>query len=159
MCSLLRVSAASIALAWLVALAGCAGFDHRAAKNPALVGSLSPETLARLQAGDIQLGDTTAMVHLALGRPGETAEQITAAGRRLVWIYTDYWQEYEGTRMVGYRRLVVQDPVTKAARVIVEPDYRPVYTQRAEDRLKITFENDRVVVVEQAQPGASSPRP
>lgn len=154
---LFRASVTLTALFWLAALAGCAGFDYRASKNPELVGSLTPDTLTRLKTGDIQLGDTTAMVHLALGRPDEAAEQITAAGRRIVWIYTDYWQEYEGTRLVGYRRLFVQDPVTKATRVVIEPDYRPVYTPRAEDRIKITFENDLVAVIEQASP-ASPPR-
>ncbi len=152
-----RLLVGSLACALLLGTTGCSTFDSRAAKYPEVFGALPTAVIERLKTGEIQLGDTATMVYVAFGRPDETTEQITAAGRRRTWTYTDYWHEYQGTRFVGYRRYVVQDPATKTPRVVVDPEYQPVYAPRAEDRLRVTFENDLVVVVEQVRPGGEAP--
>ncbi len=133
----------------LLGLAGCSTFESRAKKNPELVASLDASTKARLETGVVELGDTPGMVYLALGRPDEKREQVTAAGSTQTWIYSDFWHEYQGTRMVGYRREVIYNPATKTYVTSTVPDYQPIYAPRVEDRLRVTFQNGRVSVVEQ----------
>ena len=105
----------------------------------------------RLAARQIEVGDTQDMVYIALGVPDEKRDQVAATGRTTTWIYSAYWQEYQGTRMVGFRRQVVYDPASKTYRVYHEPDFQPVYAPRSEDRIRITFQNGSVTVIEQAQ--------
>ncbi len=138
----------------LVALSGCVNFESRALEKAAVFASLDDATKARLQAKEIRVGDTADMVYVALGKPTEKEEKISAGGRTGTWIYSAYWQEYQGTRLVGYRRGVVYNAASKSYHVFYTPDYQPIYTPRVEDRLRIIFEGDRVSVVEQAQPSA-----
>ncbi len=133
-------------------LAACSSFESRAREKAALFATLDPAAQARLQAGEIRLGDTPDHVYLALGRPSEKRERLTAAGRETVWIYSATWQEYQGTRLVGYRREVVRNKNTQADQVIYIPDYQPIYAARAEDRMRLTFTNERVSALEQLQP-------
>ena len=142
-------------LAALFALAGlsaCSSFQSRAREKASVFASLDAATQARLEAREIHVGDTMDMVYIALGKPSEKTEQTTAAGRSGLWTYSAYWQEYQGTRLVGYRRDVTYNPSTKSYSVAYAPDYQPVYTPRVEDRIRITFVGGRVTVVEQAQP-------
>ncbi len=150
----LNVLLAVLAFALLPA---CSSFDSRAKEKAAAFAALDPATRTRLQAREIRVGDTTDMVYIALGKPDETQEKITAAGVAGTWIYSAYWEEYQGTRLVGYRRDVVFNPGTKSYQVFYTPDYQPVYAPRVEDRLRVTFEAGRVTVVEQAQPNAKPP--
>lgn len=143
-----------LALAALFTLAGCSTFESRAKEKASAFAALDPATQARLEAKEIRIGDTPDMVYIALGKPSEKQEKITATGRTGTWIYTAYWEEYQGTRLVGYRRDVIYNPSTKSYQVYHTPDYQPVYVPRAEDRLRITFEGGLVTVVEQALPAA-----
>jgi outer membrane protein assembly factor BamE (lipoprotein component of BamABCDE complex) len=147
--TLLKLTLAAGALA---ALAACNTFDRRAKEKDTVFRTLDAATQIRLEARQIEVGDTQDMVYIALGVPDEKREQASSTGKTSTWIYSAYWQEYQGTRMVGYRRVVAYDPVTKAYRVHHEPDFQPVYTPRVEDRVRITFQDGRVTVVEQAQP-------
>jgi hypothetical protein len=143
------------ALPALLGLSACNSFQSRAKEKSAVFASLDAATQARLEAREIRVGDTMDMVYIALGKPSEKTERVTAAGRSGLWTYSAYWQEYQGTRLVGYRRDVVYNPSTKSYSVSYTPDYQPVYTPRVEDRIRITFEGGRVTVVEQAQPDAT----
>ena len=140
----------------LLGLTACSTFESRAKKRPELYASLDAATKARLEIGAIDLGDTPDMVYLALGAPDEKREQVTSAGSSQTWIYSDYWHEYQGTRLVGYRRDVIYNPATKTYVTSTVPDYQPIYAPRVEDRLRITFQNGRVSVVEQAAKPAES---
>jgi hypothetical protein len=151
------LAGAMLAIFWL--LLGCSTFESRAKEKSAIMATLDAPTQARLQAGDVRLGDTVDMVYVALGRATEQRERLTDSGRELVWVYTATWQEYQCTRLVGYRREVVRNPSTKAEQVIYLPDYQPIYVARAEDRTRVTFSNGQVVSVEQLQPAKSAPAP
>ena len=140
----------------LFSLAACSTFDRRAEEKSSAFRALDPATQARLKVRQIQVGDTQDMVYIALGVPDERREQLDAGGKSSTWIYSAYWQEYQGTRMVGYQRQVIYDPASKTYRVYHEPDYQPVYVPRMEDRLRITFKDSRVTVIEQAQPPKSA---
>jgi hypothetical protein len=146
---LLLVACAGFALA---VLAGCNTFERRAEEKAAVFRALDPATQARLEARQIEVGDTQDMVYIALGVPDEKREHLTPSGRTATWVYSAYWQEYQGTRLVGFRRDVVYDPGSKSYRVLHTPDYQPVYAPRMEERVRITFQDGRVTVVEQAQP-------
>lgn len=135
----------------LVGVTGCNTFERRAQEKASIFRSLDPGTQARLEARQIEVGDTQDMVYIALGVPDEKREQLTPTGKTATWIYSAYWQEYQGTRLVGFRRDVVYDAASKSYRVIHSPDYQPVYAPRMEDRVRITFQDGRVTVVEQAQ--------
>jgi outer membrane protein assembly factor BamE (lipoprotein component of BamABCDE complex) len=144
-----------LGLAALFAFAGCSTFNSRAKEKAAAFAALDAATQARLEARDIRVGDTPDMVYIALGKPTEKKERLTAdGGRSGTWIYTARWDEYQGTRLVGYRSVSVYDPATKSHRVSYVPDYQPVYATREEDRLRITFSGGVVSVIEQAQPEA-----
>ena len=69
--------------------------------------SLPTATQKRLQRGRINVGDTQDMVYIALGHPDETREIANADGEQTLWVYKTYWQQYEGTAWLGYRRVIV----------------------------------------------------
>jgi outer membrane protein assembly factor BamE (lipoprotein component of BamABCDE complex) len=135
----------------LFSLTACNTFDRRARQKSSVFQALDPATQARLKVRQIQVGDTQDMVYIALGAPDERREQLDSGGKSSTWIYSAYWQEYQGTRMVGYQRQVIYDPASKSYRVYHEPDYQPIYAPRMEDRLRITFQDGHVTVIEQAQ--------
>jgi hypothetical protein len=136
----------------LLLASGCNTFKRRAEEKASVFSALDPATQARLEARQIEVGDTQDMVYIALGVPDEKREQNTPASRTATWIYSAYWQEYQGTRLVGFRRDVVYDPGSKSYRVYHTPDYQPIYAPRMEERVRITFQDGRVTVVEQASP-------
>lgn len=141
----------------LLGMCACSTFDRRAEEKSTVFHALDAATKARLEARQIEVGDTQDMVYIALGAPDERREQLDAGGKTSTWVYSAYWQEYQGTRMVGYQRQVIYDPASKSYRVFHEPDFQPVYAPRIEDRIRITFQNGRVTVIEQAQPDRLQP--
>jgi hypothetical protein len=152
-----RLLSTLLAVLAFALLSACSSFASRAKEKAAVFSALDPTTRTRLEAREIQVGDTADMVYIALGKPDEKQEKITAAGVSGVWVYSAYWEEYQGTRLVGYRRDVVYNAGTKSYQVFYTPDYQPVYAPRIEDRLRVTFEAGRVTVVEKAQPDAKPP--
>lgn len=131
-------------------LGACSTFKSRSEEKAGVFTALDPATQARLKARSIHVGDSEDLVYIALGVPDEKRETLDATGRATTWVYNAYWQEYQGTRLVGYRRVVVYNAATKSYQVYHEPDYQPVYQARTEERVRITFQNGRVTVVEQA---------
>jgi hypothetical protein len=152
-----RLLSTLLAVLAFALLPACSSFASRAKEKASVFSALDPTTRTRLEAREIQVGDTADMVYIALGKPDEKQEKITAAGVSGVWVYSAYWEEYQGTRLVGYRRDVVYNAGTKSYQVFYTPDYQPVYAPRIEDRLRVTFEAGRVTVVEKAQPDAKPP--
>jgi len=139
-------------------LVGCSTFDSRAKEKSTVFAKLDEPTRTRLEAREIHLGDSADMVYIALGKPSENKKTIDASGNSATWIYTAYWQEYKGTRLVGFRRDVIYNPATKTYRVIHTPDYQPIYVERAEELIRITFASDRVSSIEQTlPPGTAQP--
>jgi hypothetical protein len=130
---------------------GCSTFKSRASEKAAVFTTLDSATQSRLEARRIHLGDSEDMVYIALGAPDEKRETLDSTGRATTWVYNAYWQEYQGTRSTGYRRYVTYDAASKSYRVVDVPDYQPVYQSRSEERVRVTFQNGSVTVVEQAQ--------
>jgi hypothetical protein len=82
-----RLVFATFALA--LAFAGCSTPDSRIEKNSAAFAGYPPAVQAKIRAGEIEVGYTSDMVQLALGKPDRVIRRRTAAGESEVWIYAD----------------------------------------------------------------------
>jgi hypothetical protein len=136
-------------LAMVIGLAGCNSFNARARQMAATYESLPPDAQERLQRGAINVGDTPDMVYIALGNPDERRDIQTADGTQTVWVYKAYWDQYQGTAWMGYRRVFV--PTRRGYAIYHEPVTQDIYRTHAEDRVRITFNNGVVSTVEQTQ--------
>jgi hypothetical protein len=146
--SLLTAAAALVALA---TLSGCNSFASRARERSETYQSLAPQDQERLQRGLINVGDTQDMVYIALGNPDERRDVVTADGSQTVWIYRSYWQQYEGTAWLGYRRWVVPAANGRGYIIYHEPVTQDVYRTHVDERLRVTFRNGVVSMLEQTQ--------
>jgi hypothetical protein len=131
------------------ALAGCNTTESRIRQKNEVFASLPLADQTRLRRGEVAVGDTGDMVFIALGAPTRHRTHSTAEGSRTEWIYREYHQTYEGSRMVGYRRVVSFDPRTGRRFIHLEPEYASVYREQTEDRFRIIFENGRVSAIEE----------
>ncbi len=130
-------------------LVSCNTVASRIHQKEAVFAALPAADQARLRKGEVAIGDTPDMVYIALGTPSRHVERTTANASSAEWIYDQYFQSYEGTQMVGYRRVVAVDPHTGRRFVYHEPAFADVYRERTEDRLRIVFENGRVASIEE----------
>ncbi len=138
------------AVAVVMLLAGCNTFEKRAEEKSAVFQSLDSETQDRLQKGTINVGDTPDMVYIALGVPDSKKQRLTNDGRELIWIYKTYYQDYQGSQLVGYRRYFV--PAGPRRYVVhYEPVRVDLYNERSEENIRITFMNGHVTIVEQVE--------
>ncbi len=134
----------------LVVFSGCDTFENRAKQKAGVVTQLDPKTRAKLERGIIEIGQTPDMVYLALGTPDDEYETTSSThGKEKTWIYNDYHQEFAGNHETGYRRVLVYDKNAKGYAVYLEPVYTNVYVDRAEEKIRITFRDCKVAVIEQ----------
>jgi hypothetical protein len=144
----LKTFALLFAAAALV-LTGCQSVDSRIRENPQLFASLDAQTQAKIRQGIIELGYTHDMVYLALGAPDQKRESRSVNGTTTLWIYSTYYERYDGRHFVGYNRRVYWDPYLRSYRVHYLPVYADAYRPEVEERIRITFENGRVSAIEQ----------
>ena len=134
----------------LLAVTGCQNFEHRAKQKAALFATLDDATQARLRGGEIRLGDSEDQVYLARGKPDEKKLTTTASGETNTWVYNRYWQEYRGEIVGGFQPRVRRDP-TGATTSYMEPVYRPIYADRVQAVLRVTFTEGKVSAIERPQ--------
>lgn len=91
------------------------------------------------------------MVYIALGAPDERRDIATADGTQTVWVYRTYWQQYEGTAWLGYRRVIVPANNGRGYVIFHEPVTQDVYRTHVDDRIRVTLNNGIVQSVEQMQ--------
>jgi len=132
-------------------LVGCSTVDTRIQEKSAVFNSLDPQIQDRLKQGLIDVGYTSDMVYIALGKPNEVHNKTTDKGTETTWVYKNYWEEYQGSAVTGYHRWVYYDPGLKAYRVYWEPVRTDVYRQRSEERTRVSFLNDHVTVIESSK--------
>ena len=89
------------------------------------------------------------MVYLALGNADERRDIMTADGTQTVWVYKSYWQQYEGTAWLGYRRVIVPARNGRGYVIFHEPVTQDVYRTLVDDVIRVTFANGVVQQVEQ----------
>lgn len=127
-------------------LAGCNTFQSRARERSATFESLTPAEQQRLQRGTINVGDTQDMVYIALGNPEEKRDVTTADGTTQTWSYKTYWQQYEGTAWLGYRRIIVPAPGGRRGYVVYhEPVTQDVYRTHVDEVTRVVFDRNGVV--------------
>jgi hypothetical protein len=139
-------------IAALLLFAGCNTFERRARKKSAVFATLDAATQTRLKDGRLEIGDTTDMAYLAFGVPDETRDQTTTDGTALVWLYRRRWQEYRGETVIGYQPIATTDPKTGAPAVVYAPLQRSLYQNREEERLRLTFKDGKLTVIERPKP-------
>lgn len=138
-------------LALLALLAGCSTVDKRIQEKSSVFAGLDAATQEKLRQGVVEIGYTPDMVYIALGQPDDKREKVSATGREITWIYSSYTQEYAGTGVAGHRRTLVRDPATQRTYIMWEPVVVDVYNNRIDDRIRISFRDGKVTVIEQAK--------
>jgi outer membrane protein assembly factor BamE (lipoprotein component of BamABCDE complex) len=140
---------AAAALGAAFAVTGCDTFAHRAKERSATYEQLDTGTQQRLKRGELSPGDNNDMVYIALGRPDERRVVTTPDGQQEVWIYKTYWQQYEGSAWVGWRRVIV--PTGRGGYYIYhEPVRSDIYSEHAADTTRVTMNRGVVQSVEQS---------
>lgn len=129
---------------------GCNTFQARARQKSQMYESLPPSTQQRLERGQLSVGDSQDMVYIALGYPDEVRQITNQQGAQTVWIYRNYWQQYEGTAWVGWHRVIVPGPRGRYA-VFHEPVTTEVYRTRVDEVIRVTLNNGVVASVEQTK--------
>jgi len=136
---------------------GCSTFAGRVKEKTATFAALDAPTQARLKDGVVNLGDTADMAYIALGEPDEKRDQVSADGNAIVWVYHRHWQEYRGERVMGYHSVTAPDPKTGVPTVYYEPLAQSVYQDREEERLRVTFKDGKVAVIERPKAQLDAP--
>ncbi len=147
----IRSSLALAAGAALLLFAGCNSFNARARQMSAVYDQLPASEQERLQRGAINVGDTPEMVYIALGNPDERRDTLNADGTRTTWVYKTYWQQYEGTAWLGYRRVIVPARNGRGYVIFHEPVTQDVYRTHVDDVIRVSFANNLVNQVEQTR--------
>jgi len=135
----------------LVLLAGCQTIDDRIKEKPAVFAQVDKATQDKIRQGIIDLGYSEDMVYLALGVPDQKREAVSATGRTVTWIYSTYYQRYDGTQFAGYSRRVYFDPYLHTYRVYYRPVFAEVYSDEKEERIRIVFKDGKAAVIEQSK--------
>jgi hypothetical protein len=130
-------------------LGACSTINSRIEERQDVFNRLDPQAQSRIRQGLIDVGYTPDMVYIALGKPDRQTDRTTSNGHEMTWIYKEYWEQYEGSRMVGYRRHVYFDPVVKAYRIYYEPVRAELYSEQSEERTRVQFRNGVVIAIEQ----------
>jgi hypothetical protein len=102
-------------------LAGCQSVDDRIKEKPEVFAQLDTATQDKVKQGIIDLGFSEDAVYLALGKPDQRRESLTAAGKSTTWIYNTYYERYDGTRFAGYHRNVYYDPIPEVLSRLLPP--------------------------------------
>jgi hypothetical protein len=140
-----------LSLGLFFVLAGCQSVETRIKEKPELFAALDLETQEKIKQGIIDLGFTEDMVYLALGKPDERKESVSANGQTLTWIYNSYYERYEGTHHAGYYRRVYFDPYLHSYRVHYRPVLVDTYSSEKEERIRVVFKDGKVTVIEQTK--------
>jgi outer membrane protein assembly factor BamE (lipoprotein component of BamABCDE complex) len=134
-----------------VLLAGCSTIDRRIQEKADAFAGYDAATQEKLRQGIVEIGYTPEQVYIALGKPDDKRERLSKEGRELTWIYLSYHEDYRGTALVGYRRQVAYDPASKRYFVYWEPAVADVYRGRIDERIRISFRDGKVDVIEQTK--------
>lgn len=138
-------------LAISLGLGGCDTFNKRANEKSEVFDTLPAATQKRLERGKINVGDSEDLVYIALGNPDEKRQVSRSDGTESVWIYRSYWEQYEGTAWVGWRRVIVPAAGGRGFAVFHEPVTQDVYRTRVDEVIRVTFKGGVVTTVDQSK--------
>ncbi len=137
-------------------LGACSTISTRINEKAPLFYSLDPNTRAKIAHGDIDLGFTPDMVYIALGAPDVKRQSVSTTGQTEQWIYRSYYDDdyvgagWAGPGFYGYHRWYA--PYHGFYRFYWEPMYWGGAYGRGipEDDIRVTFQNGRVIMIDQA---------
>ena len=132
-------------------LTGCQSVNDRIREKPAVFAALDAATQNNIKQGIIDIGYTEDMVYLALGKPDQIRESTRTDGKTTTWIYSTYYDRYEGSAFVGYHRSVYFDPYLRAYRIYDRPAFVDAYRQEREQRIRVVFKDGKATMIEQAK--------
>jgi hypothetical protein len=130
----------------VVLIVSCATPDARIKQSQELFDTWPPEVQERLREGKIEIGDTTDMVFIALGKPDREYTRRTAARLMTVWSYTDHYTQTRRQLVDGEFR--VRDSRTGYIHEVRDAIWVDVPTYHEYDRLRVEFYDDLVVAIE-----------
>lgn len=120
-------------------LAGCASPENRIKEDPTSYSKLTPLQQEQVRKGDISIDMPDFGVTLALGKPDSITERIEVKGAVQIWHYK---KQETSTAQIDY--VGFYNPY-------FYPGFAPVIvnnTQPAGDRIRVTFNNQKVVAIE-----------
>jgi len=132
-------------------LAGCNTVEDRIEEKATVFNALPAEAQSRIKQGLVDVGYTQDMVYIAMGEADRVTERSTGEGNETVWIYNNYYREYQGSQFMGYRRAVYYDPRIKAYRVYYQPVHADVYSDNVEEVARVVFKDGKVTSIEQVK--------
>ena len=135
----------------ILGITGCQNVDSRIKEKPDVFAKLDLATQDKIKQGIIDLGFTEDMVYLSLGAPDQKREAISATGQTVTWIYNTYYERYDGTHHIGYRRQIYFDPFLRTYRHYYSPAFVDSYVSEKEERIRVVFKDGKVSVIEQTK--------
>jgi hypothetical protein len=99
--------AAGAALALVLLLAGCdstSGITARIQEKSTAFAQLTPAQKKNIEGGEIEIGFTTDMVYMALGKASKVKEKTAPEGTVVMWTYNNYFPS------VAVSALTLNDP-------------------------------------------------
>jgi len=132
--------------AGLVSACSSSSPDRRIKTNQQLFDSLTPEAQASVRAGRVEVGFTSDMVLLALGKPDRYYMRTTQAGSSEVWAYTNSSSSPSISFGLGMG-LGGRGPGMSTGIGIATTAGSG---DRADDRTRVIFDNGKVASIESA---------
>src|SRR5688572_24003724 len=117
-------------------LAGCSTVNSRINEHAAEYNHLDPDAQAKIRHGTIDVGFTPSMVYMALGEPDLKRHRTTNDGTSETWIYETYYETYEGTTLVNYRRWYRYDPFHRRYHMYWGPAFADVYRSHRDEKIR-----------------------
>lgn len=136
-----------IAVLPLFLLVACATPESRIKKHQDVFDTFPPDVQERVRDGKIDVGDTKDMVFIALGNPDREYTRRTASGIMTVWSYTDHYSQTRRELVDGQFR--VRDSRSGQIYSVRDSVWVDVPTYHEYDRLRVEFDADRVVAIEE----------
>jgi len=128
-----------LSLLSLVLLAACASPEARIKDNPQTYSKLTPVQQEQVRKGDISIDMPDFGVELALGKPDSITERTEAKGTISIWHYKKQDTTTTSVDYIGFYNPYFY------------PGFAPVIvnnTQPAGDRIRVSFNNQKVVAIE-----------
>jgi LPS sulfotransferase NodH len=145
----ISILCAAIALGGLI---GCSTVNSRVHEKAAVFNTLDPNTQSKISHGEIDLGFTPDMVYMALGNPDIRRQAVSTTGQTETWIYRSYYDGYdpEFTGFHHFHRWYTADPYMHHYHMYWGPYYGDA-PEEAQDDIRVTFQNGRVIAIDQAK--------
>lgn len=133
-------------------LAGCGSVASSVQSHGETDLALPARTQQRLLRGTVLVGDTPAMVRIAMGEPDQRQGAPDGTGPGAVWIYWKYYQQIEQREPTGWSRVILPEVRDQNDVVVQQAVTQELYRTQVEDYIRVAFESGVVSSVAQLKP-------